>query len=93
MHLNVLEVDEVETTTRSFLKSAKKELTVWLVDDRPDIRQLYALLLEKQGGFRCSQQFGDPESLLSFLSRHPVPDIILLDINMGHTTGLMQSPS
>src|SRR5262245_58904058 len=88
MHSNVLEIDETKTALRSISKAAKNELTVWLVDDRQDIRELYALLLEKQGGFRCSEQFGDPEALLSFLSRHPVPDIILLDINMGPFNGL-----
>jgi DNA-binding NarL/FixJ family response regulator len=89
MHMNVLETNEIETTSSaSESRGTAKTLTVWLVDDRKDIRQLLAVLLEKQGGFRCACQFGDSDALLSFLSRHAPPDIILLDINLGSRNGL-----
>jgi len=89
MHLNVLETNEMEMTAPSEPGSAAKNLTVWLVDDRVDLREMMARLLELHGGFRCTRQFSAPDALLSFLARHEGPDILLLDIQMGTTMGWM----
>ena len=88
MHMNVLETNEIETASFGESRAPAKNLTVWLVDDRKDLRHMFAILLEKEGGFRCAGQFEDTGALLSFLSLHTPPDIILLDINLGSRNGL-----
>ena len=88
MRMNILEMNEIKTDSISESRVAEANLTVWLVDDRKDIRQMIATLLEREGGFRCAGQFEDTNALLSFLALHTPPDIILLDINLGSRNGL-----
>lgn len=61
---------------------------VWLVDDNVKFRSLVAELLGRRGGIECARQFSAPDALLSTLASKAGPDVILLDVQMGHQNGL-----
>jgi DNA-binding NarL/FixJ family response regulator len=61
---------------------------VWVVDDDDDLREIFAGLLTKQPGIRCTRQFPSAEALLATLAEERPPDMVLLDINLGGQSGL-----
>lgn len=67
---------------------APRSVSVWLVDDDESLRELLKELLESNTDLRCPEDFGSPSALLEALRSLPVPDVILLDINLGAANGL-----
>ncbi|MCX6924812.1 MAG: response regulator transcription factor [Verrucomicrobia bacterium] len=77
------------TATRTSTKGpGRRVLRVWLVDDNAALRELFAHLLTKQSGIRCTRQFPSAEALLIALAEEKPPDVILLDVNLGGQSGL-----
>ena len=68
--------------------SSRRVLRVWVVDDSPALRQLFAQLLTKQPGIRCTRQFPSAEAVLAALKEERPPDMIILDVNLGRQSGL-----
>jgi DNA-binding NarL/FixJ family response regulator len=68
--------------------SKRRVLRVWVVDDNAALRELFAHLLTKQGGIRCTREFPSAEAVLAALEEERPPDMILLDINLGGQSGL-----
>ena len=68
--------------------SSRRILRVWVVDDNAALRELFARLLTKQPGIRCTRQFPSAEAVLATLAEERPPDMILLDINLGGQSGL-----
>ncbi|HWH70099.1 MAG TPA: response regulator transcription factor [Candidatus Sulfotelmatobacter sp.] len=88
---NVLlkEAPGVSAPARASISSSERRiLRVWVVDDNAPLRELFAQLLTKQPGLRCTRQFGSAEALLATLAEERPPDLILLDINLSGQSGL-----
>jgi len=68
--------------------SERRVLRVWIVDDNAALCELYAHLLTKQPGIRCTRQFPSAQAVLATLAEERPPDTILLDINLGAQSGL-----
>jgi DNA-binding NarL/FixJ family response regulator len=66
----------------------RSRVRVWLTDDNIGFRNMLVHLLDRAGEFECERQFHSAESLLGGLAEGPVPDVILLDIEMGGMTGV-----
>jgi DNA-binding NarL/FixJ family response regulator len=66
----------------------RRVIRVWIADDQRDLRELFGELLNKQPGIRCRRWFSSAEAVLKALAEERPPDMILLDINMGRTSGL-----
>ena len=75
-------------TGASANSSSRRVLRVWVVDDNADLRDLFAQLLTKQPGIRCTRQFPSAEAILATLAEERPPDVVLLDINLGSKNGL-----
>ena len=66
----------------------RSPIRVWLVDDNKNYRQLLASFLGDEEGMDCSRQYPSAEAVLDALSQGSLPDVILLDIDMGGLSGL-----
>jgi DNA-binding NarL/FixJ family response regulator len=66
----------------------RRVLRLWVVDNDAALRGLFAELLTRQPGLRCTRQFPSAEALLATLAEERPPDMILLDINLGGQSGL-----
>ena len=63
-------------------------ISVWLVDDDNEIREVMADLLNRQVQMVCPRQFSTSEAALAALTTETPPDALLLDINLGKKSGL-----
>ena len=68
--------------------SRRRVLRVWVVDDNAALRELFAHLLTKQPGLRCTRQFPSAEAVLASLAEERPPDMIILDVNLRGQSGL-----
>jgi DNA-binding NarL/FixJ family response regulator len=59
-----------------------------MVDDNAALCEIFAHLLTKQPGIRCTRQFPSAEAVLTALAEERPPDLILLDINLAGQSGL-----
>jgi DNA-binding NarL/FixJ family response regulator len=85
----VAEANGVDALASTFENGSKRRvLRVWMVDNNAALRVLYAQLLTKQPGIRCTRQFPSAEAVLATLAEERPPDMILLDINLGGQSGL-----
>jgi CheY-like chemotaxis protein len=69
-------------------KPAGRTLDVWLVDDHAQLRELFAQVLDRQLGIRCTRGFASGAAILATLDEERPPDVILLDVNLGRESGL-----
>lgn len=70
------------------MSAYKKPLHVLFVDDDSDESYLFNEALEQSGiAFQLSKA-RDGNDLLAFLHNNPLPDIVLIDLNMPHKDGL-----
>jgi CheY-like chemotaxis protein len=70
------------------MKPWTKPFSIWLADDRPEILELIAQLIEHEAGCRCVRQFPCAEAVLEALAGEDPPDAMVLDVNMGGMTGV-----
>jgi len=78
----------MNVATRFESATETKLLNVWLVDDNDDYRQLQAQLLNSVPGVKCARHFSSAEAVLSALAKEPLPDAVLLDVEMPGMTGI-----
>lgn len=67
---------------------ANRTLTLWLVDDHAQYRQLLAEQFNRDPNIRCAKQFDSAEAVLAALQTSAAPDVILSDIQMGRMGGV-----
>lgn len=65
----------------------KKNITVSIVDDEPDLREHIAGYLNSAGNISCKSAYASAEEALQHLPQDK-PDVILMDINMGGMDGI-----
>ena len=63
-------------------------LRVWVVDDKPNLRELFSKLLDGKSNLSCTRGFGSGDEILATLAEERAPDVILLDINLGEECGI-----
>lgn len=68
-----------------------EEIRVAIVEDRDDVRQGLAFLVEGAEGFRCTGAYADAESALAELERAE-PDVVLMDIGLPGMSGIDAVP-
>lgn len=60
--------------------------TIFIIDDDPQIRRAYGIILRKAGGYAV-QEFGMACDLLDAVAKGPEPDLILTDHDMPGMNG------
>jgi DNA-binding NarL/FixJ family response regulator len=65
----------------------KKNITVSIVDDEPDLREHIASYLDASGGIHCVSAYASAEEALKHLPQDK-PDVVLMDINLGEMDGI-----
>jgi DNA-binding NarL/FixJ family response regulator len=73
----------------------KNKIKIMLVEDHPEYRETLAFVLGKKEDMELVSQFGNAELALRSLegrTRDPLPDIVLLDLNLPGLSGLEAMP-
>ena len=68
-------------------QSETKPINVAIIEDRREIRDGLATLIDFTDGFSCTGKFGSVEEAIPRL-RHNVPDVILSDIGLPGMDGI-----
>jgi two-component system LytT family response regulator len=59
-------------------------IRVWIVEDEPAAaRRLHKLLLETEPEIQILAQLDSIESVMEYMERHPLPDLIFMDIHLA----------
>ena len=61
---------------------------IWLVDNEPELRELFASYLGNQRGLLCTRQFSSARGALQALAYEGGPDVLLLDVHLNGECGL-----
>ncbi len=76
-------------TEKEQLKMAeeKQEITVSIVEDDEEIRQMLSLIIDRSPGYACKQTYNDCETAIESISKSPT-DVILMDIHLPQMSGI-----
>jgi DNA-binding NarL/FixJ family response regulator len=80
--------DECIPARASIHASRRRVLRVWVVDDNAALCEIFAHLLTKQPGIRCTRRFPSAEAVLATLKEERPPDMIILDVHLSGQSGL-----
>lgn len=64
-----------------------KEISVAIVEDDAEIREMLALIIDRSPGYLCNQTFVDCESAVVEIQKHPA-DVVLMDIELPKMNGI-----
>ncbi|MBP8976056.1 MAG: response regulator transcription factor [Bacteroidetes bacterium] len=78
-----------DSRTRTSEPSKIERITVWLVDDNTQFTSILCESLKNHSSIECAKIFCSGTSLLEYLETDPpLPNVILLDINMPGISGI-----
>jgi len=77
----------VEQSTRTVDESSLQTTTVAIVEDRREIREGLAALINGTGGYSCVAAFATMEDALENIHRH-LPHVLLVDIGLPGMSGI-----
>lgn len=63
------------------------DITVAIVEDDTEIRELLTLIIDGSPGYICKQSYNDCETAIGEIQKNP-PDVVLMDINLPGMTGI-----
>ncbi|MCB0258776.1 MAG: response regulator transcription factor, partial [Calditrichaeota bacterium] len=63
------------------------DISVAIIEDDREIRQLMTLLIDSSPGYTCQQSFNDCESALEVIRKDP-PEVVLMDIDLPGMSGI-----
>jgi len=63
-------------------------INIIIADDHKIFRQGIASIIEDEGDMNIIGQVGDGSELIELLKKNNIPDIILMDIDMGDMDGI-----
>ena len=66
----------------------EQPLNVWIVEDDKLYRESVAALIRQTGGMTCPGAFTSCEEALEALEEQPVPDVVLMDLNLPGMSGI-----
>lgn len=78
---------EMQDIKINMTESAVKTIRVAIIEDRREIRDGLAMLIEFTDGFECTGKFGSVEEAIVRL-KHDAPDIVLSDIGLPGVDGI-----
>lgn len=64
-----------------------KTISVAIVEDDKEIRDLLELLIDRSPGFSCKHVFSDCENALEPIKKH-LPDVVLMDVELPGMSGI-----
>lgn len=64
------------------------DVSVWIVEDDTLYRESVTALVEETEGLTCPAAFGSCEAALEALETRPVPDVVLMDLNLPGMSGM-----
>ncbi len=63
------------------------KISVAIVEDDPEIRNLLTLVIDGSPGYRCTQAYSNAEEAYEAIVKNP-PDVVLMDINLPGSPGI-----
>ena len=82
------ELDRLGSRTKSTSAGAQSDMIkVALIEDRREIRDALAAIIEGTEGFRCTGSFRTMEQALAEIGRD-LPDVVLSDIGLPGMSGI-----
>ncbi|MFQ5584224.1 MAG: response regulator [Calditrichia bacterium] len=63
------------------------EISVAIIEDDSEIRQLMTLIIDSSPGYICKQSYNDCESAIPEIEKNP-PDVVLMDIDLPGMSGI-----
>ena len=64
-----------------------ENISVAIVEDDTEIREMLALIIDRSPGFSCKQSYDDCEKAIVAIKSHP-PDVVLMDIGLPKMSGI-----
>jgi DNA-binding NarL/FixJ family response regulator len=65
-----------------------RKVSLWIVEDNEQYRDTIVMLVNRTESIECRQAFGSCEPLFGALKKHPLPEIVLMDIGLPGMDGI-----
>ncbi|MGB0370175.1 MAG: response regulator [Opitutales bacterium] len=65
-----------------------KTISVWIIEDSSDLREELRRILDFETDMKCERTFSTAESALDALAEGPLPDALLVDIQLPGISGI-----
>jgi DNA-binding NarL/FixJ family response regulator len=63
-------------------------IRIAIVENEPAVRQELVSLINESKGFGCVGDYSSGEQALREIPKRPIPDVVLMDINLGQMSGV-----
>jgi DNA-binding NarL/FixJ family response regulator len=77
----------LHTLNQKNLVEENENISVAIVEDDAEIRQILSLIVDRTPRFSCKQSYADCESAVETMKKNP-PDVVLMDIGLPKMSGI-----